>query len=166
VIDADVAERSPGPRVREYVTVDYLKRAAQIIVPQLRALGIAGAGDAWLAVRFEPMSRWVWGRCRIRRDVAIVALSTAWLYAPGPLLTGPLDRALLRTFVHELLHALDRCESGHAGRWRAWAELVGLRGPGRDDAGSHLERIIDAVFARLGRPAMIDWVRRTARAAA
>lgn len=146
--------------------VTYMRRAAQIILPELRALGIEGEGEAWLDIRFEQMQTYTWGRCHMRRRLAVVALSTAWLYWPGPPLAGPLDRAMLRTLMHELMHALDRCESDHAGRWREWAERIGIRGPGRHDDSSHVERIINLVFAELGRPAMRDWVRRPARAAA
>ncbi len=128
----------PRPDVRERVMISWMYRAARVILPELADLGIKGPGDKWMTVRFEPMGRYVFGRTRVRGDLVIVELSTDWLYWPGPPFVVPLERRMLQTFVHELLHALDRCESVHGGRWRECAQALGLIGLGGGARAPHL----------------------------
>jgi hypothetical protein len=62
----------------------------------------------------------------------------------------PVD--LAHTLLHELLHACDDCQSGHRGRWKRWASLIGIQRKGHD-RGPIAEHIIVTALATVGIPA-------------
>lgn len=45
-----------------------------------------------------------------------------------PKLGGDDVTPILATVIHELIHAIDECESGHTGRFRDMAKAIGLEG--------------------------------------
>ena len=55
---------------------------------------------------------------------------------------------LVHTLAHELLHAFDNLASGHRGRWRRWARVVGIeaRSHSRTPAAAAVfVRVVDAI---------------------
>lgn len=61
----------------------------------------------------------------------------------------PMD--LAHTLLHELLHACDDCHSGHRGRWKRWAGIVGIQSKGHA-RGPVAQAILDAALERVGVP--------------
>lgn len=67
----------------------------------------------------------------------------------APHLKTPLD--FLDTLVHELVHAVDNCESGHGEGFKKIALDVGLKGPMRSaGASEHLKQDLIRIAERLG----------------
>ena len=67
----------------------------------------------------------------------------------APHLKTPLD--FLDTLVHELVHAVDNCESGHGEGFKKIALDVGLKGPMRSaGAGDHLKQDLIRITEKLG----------------
>jgi hypothetical protein len=67
----------------------------------------------------------------------------------APHLKTPFD--FLDTLVHELVHAVDNCESGHGEGFKKIALDVGLKGPMRSaGAGEHLKQDLIRITERLG----------------
>jgi hypothetical protein len=67
----------------------------------------------------------------------------------APHLKTPLD--FLNTLVHELVHAVDNCKSGHGEGFRKIALNVGLKGPMRSaGAGDHLKQDLIRITEKLG----------------
>lgn len=67
----------------------------------------------------------------------------------APHLQTPFD--FLDTLVHELVHAVDDCQSGHGGNFKKIAKDVGLKGPMRSaGAGEHLQQDLTRIAERLG----------------
>lgn len=67
----------------------------------------------------------------------------------SPLLDGP--ATVLSTLVHELVHAVDGCRSGHEGEFARIARLVGLEGPMRStSAGPDLAMRLNGLASVLG----------------
>jgi len=67
----------------------------------------------------------------------------------APHLHTPFD--FLDTLVHELVHAVDNCESGHGEGFKRIALDVGLKGPMRSaGAGEWLKKDLLAIVERLG----------------
>jgi len=67
----------------------------------------------------------------------------------APHLKTPLD--FLDTLVHELVHAVDNCESGHGEGFKKIALNVGLKGPMRSaGAGDHLKQDLIRITEKLG----------------
>lgn len=67
----------------------------------------------------------------------------------APHLKTPFD--FLDTLVHELVHAVDNCESGHGEGFKKIALDVGLKGPMRSaGAGEHLKQDLIRIAERLG----------------
>lgn len=62
----------------------------------------------------------------------------------------PVD--LAHTILHELLHACDDCQSGHKGRWRRWADLIGIARRGHETRGPIATQIIDTALDTVGIP--------------
>lgn len=58
---------------------------------------------------------------------------------------------LAHTLLHELLHACDDCHSGHRGRWKRWANLIGIQTRG-NTRGPLAQAIIDAALEHVGVP--------------
>ena len=67
----------------------------------------------------------------------------------APHLPSPLD--VLDTLVHELVHAVDECESGHGEKFKKIAIDVGLKGPMRSaGAGEWLKQDLLRIAEKLG----------------
>ena len=67
----------------------------------------------------------------------------------APHLKTPLD--FLDTLVHELVHAVDNCESGHGEGFKKIAIDVGLKGPMRSaGAGDNLRQELIRISEKLG----------------
>ena len=67
----------------------------------------------------------------------------------APHLPTPLD--VLDTLVHELVHAVDNCESGHGEKFKKIAIDVGLKGPMRSaGAGEWLKQDLIKIAEKLG----------------
>ena len=67
----------------------------------------------------------------------------------APHLPTPLD--VLDTLVHELVHAVDDCESGHGEKFKKIAIDVGLKGPMRSaGAGEWLKQDLLRIAEKLG----------------
>ena len=67
----------------------------------------------------------------------------------APHLPTPLD--VLDTLVHELVHAIDDCESGHGENFKKIALDVGLKGPMRSaGAGEWLKQDLMRIAEKLG----------------
>ena len=67
----------------------------------------------------------------------------------APHLPSPLD--VLDTLVHELVHAVDDCESGHGEKFKKIAIDVGLKGPMRSaGAGEWLKQDLLRIAEKLG----------------
>jgi len=67
----------------------------------------------------------------------------------APHLKTPLD--FLDTLVHELVHAVDNCESGHGEGFKKIALDVGLKGPMRSTgAGDNLRQELIRISEKLG----------------
>ena len=67
----------------------------------------------------------------------------------APHLKTPLD--FLDTLVHELVHAVDDCQSGHGENFKKIAKDVGLKGPMRSaGAGDHLKQDLIRITEKLG----------------
>jgi DNA-directed RNA polymerase subunit RPC12/RpoP len=68
----------------------------------------------------------------------------------APHLKTPLD--FLDTLVHELVHAVDNCESGHGENFKKIAKDVGLLGPMRSaSAGALLKHQLNGIADKIGR---------------
>lgn len=60
---------------------------------------------------------------------------------------------LVHTVLHELLHAYDDCKSGHRGRWKRWAEIIGMKAKGHT-RGLVAETLVCDALAEVGAPAL------------
>lgn len=59
---------------------------------------------------------------------------------------------LVHTLLHELLHAFDNCMSGHRGRWKRWADQIGIQRAGHT-RGPIAERLVQDALRSVGTPA-------------
>jgi len=60
-------------------------------------------------------------------------------------------KELAHTIVHEVLHSIDDCNSGHRGRWKKMADRVGLRARGHERS-DEFDRFLDRVIQSVGIP--------------
>ena len=125
---------------------------AQMILGNL-FLALTEIGIAWntptpreLRVALAPLPRTTLGRCHSSKksvggNVNMIDLSTDQ--------GDPLE--LTHTLLHELLHALDDCHSGHRGRWRRWADQIGIERVGHK-RGPIAEKLVQDALAAVGTP--------------
>jgi hypothetical protein len=118
------------------------------LLPELAKLGITMVGSRrQIRIAVAPLSASKWGICyssakSIDRGTNLLTISSD--------LVAPID--LVHVIAHELLHALDDCRSGHKGRWKRWADTLGIpiRGVDRSPDADALFR---SVLSKVGIPA-------------
>lgn len=82
-----------------------------------------------------------WSKASSTDEVASLFIS--------PVLIDPLT--ILATLAHEIVHAIDDCESGHRGRFTKIAKGLGLEGPmTATTAGAELTETLKEIAADLG----------------
>ena len=114
-------------------------QAVDLICADLAELGVSLHGRR-VQVRVDELE-WLGGSCCSSvGGVHIVRLSSALADA----------EQAAAVLTHELLHAIDNCQSNHGGRWAALAQLLGIRRTGAElEAGSLAQAIVGRVVAEL-----------------
>ena len=125
---------------------EWCEAIAARLIPQLEAVGIQPIGDD-RQVRFAiaPLGRTTLGVCygsskSVDGDTNLITINS-----------DADSMELTRTLIHELLHAFDDCKSGHRGRWKKWAETIGISRCGHDMDGL-AEQMCQEAFALVGEP--------------
>lgn len=115
-------------------------------IPYLTSLGIEPPGDRNIRIAIAPLRGNLLGLCyssgkSLDGNTNLITLSSDQ--------GEPLE--LVHTCIHELLHAWDDCNSGHRGRWKRWADTVGIAAQGHDRT-PLAEDIVQSVLEMVGLP--------------
>jgi hypothetical protein len=151
-ISSSVATRSSHPPPAPPVFEGAREEWAEVVLAHL-FIELACIGISWntpegrqIRVALAPMSRTKLGQCHSSKksvggDVNMITLSTDQ--------GEPIE--LVHTLLHELLHALDDCHSGHKGRWARWAKQIGIEMRGHE-RGPIAEQLVQDTLRAVGVP--------------
>ena len=120
---------------------EWCERVLAALVEEFAAIGISHPDPdkrTW-RVAVAPLRRQSLGVCHHSWDSAdkqtnFITISTR--------MAEPLE--LVHTLAHELLHAFDNNASGHRGRWKRWAQTLGIQTKGHECTPT-----ADAIFRRV-----------------
>ena len=112
-------------------------------------LGIKPTGEPrQVRIALAPLRGTLLGLCyasqkSVNGDTNLITISTDQ--------GSPLE--LVHTILHELLHAFDDCKSGHRGRWKRWADIIGMKAKGHA-RGPLADKLVHDALAEVGAPAL------------
>jgi hypothetical protein len=119
------------------------------LLPELAKLGITMVGERrQIRVAVAPLPATKLGLCysaskSVAGNTNIITLSSDQ--------GEPIE--LAHTLLHEILHALDDCRSGHKGRWARWAEMLGMERCGHA-RNAQADQMLRSALERVGLPAL------------
>jgi hypothetical protein len=125
----------------------WCERTIAALIPRLEGIGIVHPAPHERDVRVAvvPTRRHHLGVCHVSR-FSIDRRTN--LITVGTQQAEPIE--LVHTLAHELLHAYDDCQSGHRGRWKRWADALGITAKGHQRTGpasALFTRVLEVVGA-------------------
>jgi hypothetical protein len=116
--------------------------------PHLLDMGIAPVNPGnTIRVAMAPLSSKLLGVCH---PSSASVCGTVNLVTVCTKQAAPIE--LAHTALHEHLHALDDCRSGHKGRWKRWADQIGIQSRGHE-RGPIAQYLLTAAIDAVGLPA-------------
>lgn len=144
----EVTSTNPdGQRLFHGTREEWAERVVASLFPHLFERGMVPAGKARsIRIALAPLPANKLGVCYASEKSAngtvnLISLTTGQ--------ADPLD--LVHTLCHELLRAFDDCMSGHRGRWKRWAQTLGIEIRGHQRTGE-TDAMFRSVLAEVGLP--------------